>query len=695
MNAHRQAARSPGRSTARRRALPLLSLLLILVACSGPRALTPTPRIPVTVIPTAIGTAAVAGTVTVLPATSTRMIGTPIGTTTRTVAPPGGEIEASGGWGGAGSLAQVRSGHTATLLPNGRLLIVGGEGGPGGANSLASAEVYDPRTNTWSYGPTLNLGRVAHTTTRLSTDEVLVVGGDTVQPDQPAAPTNSVELFDPATNSWRPGAAAALGRGDHTATILPDGRVLVVGGEALEPSTGQRRALASAEVYDPRTNRWAVVEDLGRPRVGHTATVLPDGRVVVSGGETPAVNGQREVTSGVEVFDPATGRWSLSGDLTTGRSGHTATLLPDGRVLVVGGQTTETRGGRVRLVGVAAAIPSATAEVFDPQSGSWRPVASLGTARVGHSATLLPGGQLLVAGGYALDGDRPLASAERYDVAANSWAAFPLPIARAGHTATLLADGSTILVGGKAGPDSYVEQVDRYAARGTPLATPMAPAQPTPTVAPSASAQPVPTATPVPPTQPAVVPTATRPPATPTPRPPTSTPTVRPTSPPIAIPPTEPPAPPTNTPTLPTATSAPPTSTPILPKFEPTEPPAPPTNTPTVVVAPTAPPTVPPRPPTPTATPLPARPGTVFGIVQGCYAGACNPLTGVLVSTAGLSTRTSQGSYALSNVPSGTVTVTVSGAVSGSKTVTVPAGGRIDVSFTLECKDPVACGFKP
>ena len=711
MNAYRQGKRTQRRFAVATHRLILFGVIALLVACSRPGAATPTPQALATVAPTAVATTAPSGTATAVPATPTRAVGTATGTPmvmpTGTVALPGGGAEASSGWANAGSLMQARAGHTATILPDGRVLVVGGERSQSNANSLGSAEIYDPRTNSWSPGPAMNLGRMGHTATVLPTGQILVVGGDTVQPGMLASATNSVELFDPATNLWRAGAAASLGREHHTATVLPDGRVLIVGGETTDPGSGQQRVLASAELYDPRTNSWSPVNDLGRPRVGHTATVLPDGRVVVSGGETLAADGQRDVTPAVEIFDPSSGSWTETGSLTTGRAGHTANLLIDGRILIAGGQTAATRGGRLQFVTASAAmIPSASAEIFDPQAGSWQPVALLGTPRTGHSATLLPSGQLLVVGGYAPNGTTPLGTAERYDPVTNVWSAANIPIARAEHTATLLLDGSVLIVGGKGSPTSYIDQVDRYTPRATvPSATPVATPSPSPVATPEPTSQPSPSArptiTPVPPTTVVRTPTAV-----PTPtsvRPTTALPTaVPPTAPPAtAIPPTAqppsptaPPAPPTATPVVPPATPVPPTSAPLPPTAEPTTPPAPPTSTPTIVV-PTAPPTVPPRVPTATATPAPAKPGTVFGIVQGCYNGDCSYLTGVLVSAAGLSTRTSQGSYLLSNVPAGTVTVTVSGAVSGSKTVTVPASGRVEVSFTLDCKDPTACGFKP
>jgi N-acetylneuraminic acid mutarotase len=700
MNGMRRTTQRSRHAAGRWRFLLVAILVVLVAACSGPRTSIPTPLVPPTVADTATTVAGI-GTATAPPGTPTRPAGTPGGTPVGT---PGGS-EAGGQWTTAGSLAQGRVSHTATLLPDGRLLVVGGERGQAGGNSLSSVETYDPRSNSWSAAPAMNLGRMAHTATPLPDGRVLVVGGDAAQPGQPTGSTNTVELYDPRTNSWGSGPASALGRERHSATLLPDGRVLVVGGETMGTGVAQGRALASAELYDPRTNSWSPLPDLSRPRVGHTATVLPDGRVIVVGGASEGATGQREVSASAEVFNPASGQWSPLGDLTTGRADHSATLLPDGRIMVIGGQTTETRGGRALMIAVgSAAIPSATSEIFDPQSGRWTPVVSLGTPRSGHSATLLPTGQLLVVGGYGQGTGQPLANAERYDLATGSWSALSIPVARAEHTATLLPDGSLILVGGRGTGATFPAQADRLPSRGVvPTPTPTISLPTTATAVPP-SATPL---APLPSAQPTIRPTATptRAPNTPIPPAPTATrQPVPPTAvPPTAVPPTATPVLPTPPPAQPTATAVPPTPVPptaipptVVPPtaVPPTEPPPPPTATPTTAPPlPTA--TTPPRVPTATATTAPTRPGTVFGIVQGCYAGSCNPLTGVLVSAAGLSTRTNGGSYALANVPSGSVTVSVSGAVNGSKTVTVSSGGRVEVSFTLDCRDPAACGFKP
>ena len=177
-------------------------------------------------------------------------------------------------------------------------------------------------------------------------------------------------------DQWRTGAALAIARAGHTATLLPDGAVLVVGGD---DATGA--ATATVERYDPMQERWTLLAPLSLPRTGHTATLLPDGRVAVIGGRN-----QNSVISSIEFFDPSTGAWTTAAfDLQTSRYDHTATLRHDGRIVIVGGSN------RFKQ-------PLASVEVIDPVSG----VAAgplLTTARAGHTASLHPDGALIVTGG--------------------------------------------------------------------------------------------------------------------------------------------------------------------------------------------------------------------------------------------------------------------------------------------------------
>lgn len=319
-------------------------------------------------------------------------------------------------WTPAGMMSTVRRYHTATLLPNGQVLVVGG-GAPSG---LKSAELYDPATRTWKPAASLSTARFWHTSTLLPSGQVLVVGG--------AGPggLTSVELYDPATNTWKPAASLNASHSQHTATLLPSGQVLVVGGY-----TGTY--LASAELYDPATNTWKPAASLTSGRSVPTATLLPNGQLLVVGG-----GGDAGALASAELYNPVTNTWKPAASLSTPHAQHTATLLPGGQVLIVGG------------IG-SGSLPTG-AELYDPATDSWTPVASLATARTEHTATLLPSGQVLVAGGYT--GGQTVASVELYDPATGSWkAAVPLTIKRQWHTATLLPSGQVLVVGGYSGVD--------------------------------------------------------------------------------------------------------------------------------------------------------------------------------------------------------------------------------------------------
>jgi N-acetylneuraminic acid mutarotase len=322
---------------------------------------------------------------------------------------------AAPGWGSASSLQTARVWHTTTLLPNGKVLVAGGLNAS--SSYFASAELYDPATNSWSAAGALTTARAQHTATLLPNGKVLVVGGGNL-----SITIASAELYNPATNSWSAAGALSTARENHTATLLPNGKVLVAGGYV-------GGYLASAELYDPATNSWSAAGALTTARDVHTATLLPNGKVLVAGGY-----GSSGELSSAELYDPASNSWAAAGTLITTRWAHTATLLPNGKVLVAGGA-----GGGIVL---------ASAELYDPAANSWAVAGALTTARYQQIATLLPNGKVLVAGGRN-SGGSALASAELYDPASNSWAAAgALSTARFGHTATLLPNGKALVVGG-------------------------------------------------------------------------------------------------------------------------------------------------------------------------------------------------------------------------------------------------------
>ena len=343
-------------------------------------------------------------------------------------------------WTATASMATTRYGHTATLLPDGKVLVAGGLSGSTGPDGLggtvvASAELYDPVTGTWTNTGSMHARRFQQTATLLSDGKVLVAGGID-GPFGSGTELASAELYDPATGTWTTTGSMHTGRVYQTATLLPDGKVLVAGG-FFEPAA---TPLASAELYDPATGTWTPTGPMGSARYTHTATLLGDGEVLVAGGAGGPNTGTQSgdgFWKSAEVFHPATGSWTATGEMDGYRLGSTATLLSDGRVLVAGGGTF---GGRV---------PFVSAELFDPTSGSWTPTGSTQTLREFSTATLLPDGKVLLVGG-GLDGGVPATYAEFYDPSTGTWSsAGTMVVARAAPTATLLPNGKVLVTGGQ------------------------------------------------------------------------------------------------------------------------------------------------------------------------------------------------------------------------------------------------------
>ncbi|HXS69694.1 MAG TPA: kelch repeat-containing protein, partial [Candidatus Polarisedimenticolia bacterium] len=276
----------------------------------------------------------------------------------------------TGIWTNTGSLNVARSHHTATLLPNGKVLVAGGVGGD---PFISQAELYDPATGIWTPTASMNAGHTAATATLLRNGKVLVAGYGGVG-------ASSAELYDWTTGTWRLTGDMITARNFHSAILLPNGRVLVIGGET--PS----RQLSSTEIYDPITGTWTDAGSTTSAVGVYTAAVLlPGGNVVVAGVDT---NGFPTT----DLFDPSTGLWSTGSPPNAAHFLPSLTLLPDGKALLIG------TGG--------------SPETYDPTTATWTIDANLNQDRYDHRVVLLPDGRLLVAGGYYTN---CLASAELYD----------------------------------------------------------------------------------------------------------------------------------------------------------------------------------------------------------------------------------------------------------------------------------------
>jgi N-acetylneuraminic acid mutarotase len=255
-------------------------------------------------------------------------------------------------------------------------------------------------------------------------------------------------LYDPATGIWTATGSLTTPRWSHTATLLPNGTVLVSGGQ------NGNGFLARAEVYDPAMGAWTSVGLLVTPRYEHTATLLPNGKVLLSGGFGGAAGaagiGNPVIVGSAELYDPVSKSWTATGSLTTARYTHTATLLPNGKVLVSGGAIGNNIAGGA--TGTMAAI--ASAELYDPATGIWTATGSLLQARYSQTATLLPSGLVLVCGGWGIrpsGGLGPFASAELYDPVSGNWAATGAMVTTGNsHAATLLSSGKVLVSGGSA-----------------------------------------------------------------------------------------------------------------------------------------------------------------------------------------------------------------------------------------------------
>jgi hypothetical protein len=278
------------------------------------------------------------------------------------------------------------------------------------------------------------ISRFAHTATLLPNGKVLAAGGDHIAP--PGGPDQTPsELYEPATGTWTVTGALNQERFQHTATLLLNGDVLVAGG--FVRGTIYPIALGSAEVYSPSSGTWTPTGSLGA-RGQHTATLLPNGKVLVAGGHAFSGQGLDLHTNTATLYDPASGTWSATGSMADRRARHTATLLPSGKVLVAGGYDWNSSSTR------------ASAELYDPATGTWSATGGLTHPRSDHTATLLHSGKVLVTGGMdQTSGIAPMQSAELYDPSTGTWTpAGSLAGARANHTATLLASHRLLVTGG-------------------------------------------------------------------------------------------------------------------------------------------------------------------------------------------------------------------------------------------------------
>jgi hypothetical protein len=292
----------------------------------------------------------------------------------------------------AGVLAVARGGHTATVLPDGRVLVVGGgSGARARAAELckppAEWDVGEGQTQGWSLTGSLARNRSLHTASLLADGRVLVVGGI----DDNNHELASAEIWNPRSGTWRSAGRLHDGRWHHAAVVLDDGRVLVVGGLRSSRAVGAE-ALSSAEVWDPKAERWSTTGELPDPAAQLTASLLPDGHVLAAGGTNPAGGGP---AGGNPIWDPENGRWSRDAAGGLMRYGHTVSVLGDGRIVAAGGVTIECGNRGCKWT------HTSDVEIWNPNKHVWTPAHALGLPRAHHSAVVLPDHQLVIIGGLA------------------------------------------------------------------------------------------------------------------------------------------------------------------------------------------------------------------------------------------------------------------------------------------------------
>ncbi|MFI0923903.1 kelch repeat-containing protein [Streptomyces sp. NPDC021012] len=354
-----------------------------------------------------------------------------------------------GQWTPAGELPWDRNlfgaASAAVRLADGRVLIAGG-----GDERLAAqdgAALFDPRDGSWTGAAPLREPRRMHSATLLSDGRVLVVGGQGRGSGFPVRALDSAETYDPVERRWSDAGRMGQARCGHSATRLPDGRVLVAGGTAVR-SPDSERSLSSTEVFDPVSGRWTPTGPMLDARSLHPAVALPDGTVLVAGGWAATRHDWRGGAglAYCERYDPATGRWTATGGFAEARTGHRLTALADGTVLATGGGGDPDSGMRGR----PDPYSRATAERYDPATGAWSREADMPCGRALHQAVRLPTGEVLVMGGTNdLLGEAGYRSAARYDPRFGTWSEGPgMAVGRVDFAAAVLADGRVLVAGG-------------------------------------------------------------------------------------------------------------------------------------------------------------------------------------------------------------------------------------------------------
>jgi len=327
-------------------------------------------------------------------------------------------------WSFTGSMQQARLYPTATVLPNGQVLVVGGYHR---GSIVAIAELYNTVTGTFTTTGSLNTARYGHSATLLPDGKVLIAGGENT-----SGQIASTELYDPSTGTFSVSASESCAC-NGVPTLLANGMVLFSGG--FNGSV----AIATAELYNPATGTFSPTGNLKVARAGPSSTLLPNGKVLIAGGVfytgTPPYNLVANYLASAELYDPTTGTFMLTGSLNTARGGQSTTVLGNGNVLLAAGQNNGANGGYL-----------ASAELYNLATGKFTLTGSLNTPRILHKAHLLASGEVLIVAGNHFGS---IASTELYNPSTGTFSNGPsLNTPRQGHASALLANGQVLATGG-------------------------------------------------------------------------------------------------------------------------------------------------------------------------------------------------------------------------------------------------------
>jgi hypothetical protein len=304
----------------------------------------------------------------------------------------------------------------------------------GTINNSASLTVTPSR---FRFTGALGTAREFHTATLLQNGKVLVVGGYIGNGNF----TGTAELYDPVTGNFSPTGNLSIPRAWHTATLLQNGMVLIVGGTSKGGPDNTNIPQPVAELYDPGTGAFGYAGSLNVGRSGHTATLLQNGTVLIAGGGSDNT---------AEIYDPAAGTFTYTGNLSSALTNHSATLLNDGTVLIAGGDN-------------YLSMSVATAQIYAPTSGTFTATGSLVARRESHTATLLSSGKVLIAGGSDAQTGLVLSSAEQYDPVAKTFSVTgSLASGRSNDTATLLTNGQVLIPGGCCPNNDILSSAELY-----------------------------------------------------------------------------------------------------------------------------------------------------------------------------------------------------------------------------------------